>query len=296
MSGKETLCEISGCDRVTPNDYDKRMVLTSKQETLYSCRENPRVGEKLSATLTLQDYVAIKRDEWKDLVLVDDRGPRKLLHVANQEHWREILERWKEFSELKKHMGNIEWDEEQIRHKKVGQTRLKVDELNLLLVDSDEDGVPRCRKHEKQKTHIRAIGRHSIEFIAIHVNVEAEYDDKLDGKPMEAGSVNDPSVKEFMKLSSKNNEMEMLDMCDRKWRRGRESVTEPERLEKSPMQLEKDPSRQPEADVTNGTKLLILGILFGLKYFVYYIVNTPVKVVTDHSALGWINTMANEKS
>ena len=48
------------------------------------------------------------------------------------------------------------------------------------------------------------------------------------------------------------------------------------------------------ADVMHGTKLLILGILFGLKYFEYYILNAPVKVVTDHSALAWKNKMANE--
>ena len=86
MSGKETVCEMSGFDRVTPNDYDKQMILTSKQETLYPCRENPSVGEKMSATLTLRDYAAIKRDEWKPLVLVDDKGPRKVLHDANQEY------------------------------------------------------------------------------------------------------------------------------------------------------------------------------------------------------------------
>ena len=126
----------------------------------------------------------------------------------------------------------------------------------------------------------------------MHVNVEVEYDDKLDEKPMEAGSVNDPSVKEFKKRSSRNNEM--WDMSDRKWRYGRESVTEPERDVKSLMQREKDPIRQPEADVTSGTKLLILGILFCLKYFEYYILNAPVKVVTNHSALAWINKMANE--
>ena len=151
---------------------------------------------------------------------------------------------------------------------------MKVDELYLLLEDSDDDGVPRRRKFEKQKTYDRAIGRHSIAFIAMHVTVEVEYDEKLDGKPMEAGSVNDPSVKEFKKLSSSDTEMEMWDMSDRKWRYGRESATEPERLEKSPMRRENfvsDPIRQPKADVTNGTKLLILGILFGLKYFEYYI-------------------------
>jgi hypothetical protein len=42
------------------------------------------------------------------------------------------------------------------------------------------------------------------------------------------------------------------------------------------------------------TEREFLGILFGLKYFEYYILNAPVKVVTDHSALAWINKMANE--
>ena len=42
------------------------------------------------------------------------------------------------------------------------------------------------------------------------------------------------------------------------------------------------------------TEREFLGILFGLKYFEYYILNAPVKVITDHSALAWINKMANE--
>ena len=156
MSGKKTVCGMSGFDRATPNDYDKQMVHHEQAQKLYIHAEKiPRVGEKgekKSATMTVQDYVAIKRAEWKYLVLVDDRGPRKLLHNANQEHWIEILERWKEFSELKKHTDNIEWDEDKTkRHKKVRQRRLKVDELHLLLVDSDEGGVPRRRKHRETK-------------------------------------------------------------------------------------------------------------------------------------------------
>ena len=87
------------------------------------------------------------------------------------------------------------------------------------------------------------------------------------------------------------------DISDRQERYERESVTEPARLETSSMRREKcvsDLIRQPEAEVTHGTKLLILGILFGLKYFEYYILNAPFKVITDHSALAWINKMANE--
>ena len=37
-----------------------------------------------------------------------------------------------------------------------------------------------------------------------------------------------------------------------------------------------------------------LAILFGLKHFENYIYNSIIKIITDHSALSWINRMANE--